>query len=123
MAGHLDEAAELFSSLHAARRSGDPGLFAAVQVSASYSYFLVGRLRDALDAADAALELTADQPELNGGGSVFKSPRGLAQRAGRSRWLRWALPAKRSRYSKIMSCSYATTDTTKRSASKLASGP
>jgi tetratricopeptide (TPR) repeat protein len=40
---------------------------------------LVGRLGDALDAADTALELTADQPELNASGSVFESPRGLAQ--------------------------------------------
>jgi len=77
---HLDEAAELNTvALQAARRSGDPGLLATAHVAASYPYFLVGRLRDALDAADAALELTADQPELNAGGSVFECPRGFAQ--------------------------------------------
>jgi hypothetical protein len=40
--------------------------------SVSYFYSFVGRLGDALDAAYAALE-------LNAGGSVFESPRGLAQ--------------------------------------------
>jgi class 3 adenylate cyclase/tetratricopeptide (TPR) repeat protein len=78
--GQLDEAAELFTNaLHAARRSGDPGLLATVHVCASYGYSFVGRLRDALDAAGAALELTADQPELNAGGSVLESPGGFAQ--------------------------------------------
>jgi class 3 adenylate cyclase/tetratricopeptide (TPR) repeat protein len=80
IAGHLDEAAELATpALHTARGSGDPGLLAAAHGCASYIYFLVGRLGDALDAADTALELTADQPELSAGGSVFESPRGLAQ--------------------------------------------
>jgi tetratricopeptide (TPR) repeat protein len=78
--GRLDEAADLDTgAVHPARRSGDPGLLATAHAAVSYVYSLVGRLRDALVAADAALELTVDQPELNAGGSVFESPRGLAQ--------------------------------------------
>jgi class 3 adenylate cyclase/tetratricopeptide (TPR) repeat protein len=76
---HLDEAAELATdALHVARRTGNPGVLATVRVCSGYIYFFVGRLRDALEAADDALELTADQPELNAG-SVLESPRGSAQ--------------------------------------------
>jgi len=78
--GYFDEGAELFTTaLHTAQRTGDPGLLATAHTCVSYSYCYVGRLRDGLDAADAALELTTDQPELNAGGSVLESPRGLAQ--------------------------------------------
>jgi class 3 adenylate cyclase/tetratricopeptide (TPR) repeat protein len=75
--GHLEEAAELCTSaLQAARRIGDVGLCAAVQAATSYSYIFVGRIREALDVAEAVLELTADRPDLNAG-YVIDSPRGF----------------------------------------------
>jgi adenylate cyclase len=76
--GRFDEAAELAAqAFRAARLSGDQGLCASVQASASYRYIFVGRIRDALDAAEAVLELTADRPELNAG-TMIESPRGYA---------------------------------------------
>jgi adenylate cyclase len=77
--GHLDEVAELSTNaLHTARQSGDLGLSAAVQGCGSYVYAFGGRTREALDAAEAVVELTADQPGLSGG-LVIESPRGFAQ--------------------------------------------
>jgi tetratricopeptide (TPR) repeat protein len=48
-----------------------------VQSGVSYVYIFAGRIRDALAAAEAVLELTADRPELNAD-NIVESPRGFA---------------------------------------------
>jgi adenylate cyclase len=76
--GQVDEAAELATeSLRTARLSGDLDLVAVVQAVAACAYGYAGRLPEMLDAAEAALELTADQPDRNAG-FMLESPRGLA---------------------------------------------
>jgi pimeloyl-ACP methyl ester carboxylesterase len=74
----LDEAAELATqSLRSARRCGDVDLVAVVQAMAAVSYGFAGRFPEMLDAAEGALELTADHPDRNAG-FMLESPRGLA---------------------------------------------
>jgi adenylate cyclase len=76
--GQLDEAAELATEfLQTARRSGDLDLAAVAQALASFPYRVTGRFPEALDAAEAAIQLTADHPD-RGAGSIFESPRGMA---------------------------------------------
>jgi adenylate cyclase len=76
--GQWDEAAELAGeSLQTARRSGDLDLAAVVQALAPLAYGFAGRFHQALEAAEAALELTAEQPDRNAGFMV-ESPRGMA---------------------------------------------
>jgi tetratricopeptide (TPR) repeat protein len=76
--GRLDEAAELASDcVQTARRSGDLDLADSAQAFASFLYRMAGRFPEALAATEAALELTADQPDRNAG-FLLESPRGLA---------------------------------------------
>ena len=76
--GSCEEAAELATdALQTVRRTGDAELTAAVQAAVAYPCLHAGRVREVLDAADAALELTADRPELSAG-FMFESPRGFA---------------------------------------------
>src|SRR5206468_3008140 len=63
--------------LQTARRSGDLDLVALAQTIAAAVYGWAGRFREALAAAEAALELTADQPD-RGAGVILESPRGAA---------------------------------------------
>jgi adenylate cyclase len=73
-----DEAAELATeSLRTARRSGDPDLTALAQAVACFGYGYAGRFREALAAAEATVELTAEQPD-RGAGVIFETPRGSA---------------------------------------------
>jgi len=75
--GCCDEAADLASdALRTARRSDDAELKADVEAAVTYPYLHAGRIRDALERADAALEATADRPDL--AGFMFESPRGFA---------------------------------------------
>jgi adenylate cyclase len=76
--GHWDEVVELVTDfLQTARRSGDLDTAVVAQDVACWAYCHAGRFPEALAAAEAALELTADQPDL-GAGSMLESPRGAA---------------------------------------------
>jgi class 3 adenylate cyclase/tetratricopeptide (TPR) repeat protein len=76
--GQFDEAAELATeSVRTARRSGDLDLVAAAQAAAAFPYGFAGRVPEMLEAAEEALELTADQPDRNAG-FMIETPRGVA---------------------------------------------
>jgi adenylate cyclase len=76
--GQWDEVAELATDfLQTARRSGDLDVAALAQGVATFFYVMAGRFREALAAAEATLELTADQPD-RGAGVMLESPRSLA---------------------------------------------
>src|SRR5207249_2430922 len=63
-AGQFDEAATLATDcLQTARRSGDLDLAAAAHPTAIFAYAMAGRYPEALAVTEAALELTADQPD------------------------------------------------------------
>jgi len=59
------------------RRSGDAALWVAFGATTCMMYLHAGRFQEMLDTAEAVLELTAGQPELNAG-FLLESPRGLA---------------------------------------------
>jgi tetratricopeptide (TPR) repeat protein len=76
--GQLEEVAELATVfLQTARRSGDLDLTALAQAWAAFAYRTAGRFPEMLGAAEAALELTVDQPN-RGAGFIIDSVRGPA---------------------------------------------
>jgi adenylate cyclase len=76
--GQFDEAAELATDcVQTARRTGDLDLTALAQAMAAVAYCHAGRVPEALDAAETALELTADHPDRSAGFQL-ESPHGLA---------------------------------------------
>jgi adenylate cyclase len=76
--GSCVEAADLATAaVQTVRRSDDLELAAAIQAAVAYPCANAGRLREALEAAETVLALTADRPDLNAG-LMLESPRGLA---------------------------------------------
>jgi tetratricopeptide (TPR) repeat protein len=76
--GQFDEAAKLATeAVQTARRSGDLELAAAAQILVGFAYGMAGPFPMALAGAEAALELTVDQPD-SGAGAMLESPHGVA---------------------------------------------